>query len=218
MNVRGRWTKVALAVTLVLAVVVIWRSGIVEDLDRETLRAWAKRAGWWGPAAFVGLFAIGEVLHVPSVIFVVVSGLVWPTSIALATSYVGAMVASATVFIMARYLVSGAIRDAIVQRMPEDLKRYDESLETKGVRTVALIRLFTFMAPAMHWVLATSRVKFGDMMLGTAIGLVPGITALVLAGDAAVRYWEIARPWILGGMVALVVGRVITRRRKRSAG
>jgi hypothetical protein len=38
---------------------------------------------------------------------------------------------------------------------------------------------------------------------------------LVVAGDAAVRYWEAARPWIIGGIVALVVVRVAIGVRKR---
>ena len=57
----------------------------------------------------------------------------------------------------------------------------------------------------------------GDMMLGTAIGLVPGITALVLAGDTALRYWDTARPWILGGIALLICIRVAKGLRARHA-
>ncbi len=191
-----------------LAVGALWRTGYATELDRETMQGWASGAGWWGPLAFVALFAIGELLHIPSVIFVVIAGLVWPTGIALVTAYLGALLASAVVFLMARYFVSGALREVVKKRMPAVMQRYDAALVTRGIRTVALIRLVTFMAPAMHWVLATSRVRFGDMMLGTAIGLVPGITALVLGGDAAVRHWETAQPWILAAVGVLLLLRL----------
>lgn len=210
-----RWIKFVAIGALAAVVIGTWQSGLADGLDRDTLQRWAIEAGWWGPLAFIGLFAVGEVLHVPSVIFVVVAGVVWPTAIALPTAYAGGMVASALVFVVARYLVSGTVQNAVRARMPEELKRYDEALEHKGIRTVAAIRFFTFMSPLMHWVLATSRVRFGDMMIGTAIGLVPGITALVIAGDAAVRYWDIARPWVLGGVALLIVVRVAMGIRKR---
>ena len=217
MNDRSRWIKIAAVVLLVAAMIFVWRSGLIDDLDREKMRAWATAAGWWGPLAFMGLFAVGELLHIPSVIFVVVAGLVWPTPIALATAYGGAMLASAVIFIFARYLVSGAVQDAIRRRMPDEVKKYDEALVTKGIRTVAVIRFLTFMAPLMHWVLATSRVRFGPMMIGTAIGLAPGITTLVLAGDAAVRYWDVAQPYVLGAVALLVVVRIVMRFRKKRA-
>ncbi len=218
---RNHWIKIAAGVTLVAAIAFVWWSGALDDLTSEVMQGWAVRAGWWGPFAFAGVFALGEVLHIPSVIFVVVAGVVWPWTIALPTAYLGAMLASALVFVVARYLVSGRLQEAIVARLPAEVKRYDEALETKGIRTVAVIRFLTFMSPLMHWVLATSRVKFGDMMVGSAIGLFPGITALVLLGDSAVRYWETAKPYILGGVALLIVARIIMgvrkRRRERAA-
>jgi uncharacterized membrane protein YdjX (TVP38/TMEM64 family) len=212
---RGRTIKIAAGLALVLAIGIVWGTGLLDDLNGAVMKGWAERAGWWGPFAFAAMFALGEVLHIPSVIFVVVAGVVWPWTVALPTAYLGAMLASAVVFIVARYLVSGALQDAIRRRLPPEVKRYDDALEERGVRTVAVIRLLTFMSPLMHWVLATSRVKFGDMMVGTAVGLIPGITALVLLGDTAVTHWETAKPYILCGIVLLVAGRVALGIRKR---
>lgn len=218
MDDRSRWIKLAAVVLLLGAILYLWQSGVLDSFDRTTMKGWAERAGVWGPPAFVALFAIGELLHVPSVIFVVVAGVVWPWPIALPTAYLGAMLASAVVFVVARYLVSGALQDAIKKRLPPEVKRYDEALEDKGIRTVAVIRLLTFMSPIMHWVLATSRVRFGDMMAGTALGLIPGIAALVLAGDTAVTHWELAKPYLLGGVVLFFVVKIVMRVAKRRSG
>lgn len=218
MNDRSRWIKLAAVGLLIAAVLGLWQSGVLDSFDRATMQRWAERAGAWGPPAFVCLFAIGELLHVPSVIFVVVAGVVWPWEVALPTAYAGAMLASAVVFIVARYLVGGSVQAAIKKRLPDEVRRYDEALAAKGIRTVAVIRFLTFMSPVMHWVLATSRVRFGDMMAGTAIGLVPGITALVLAGDTAVAHWDMAKPYILGAVVILVVARIVIRVVKQKTG
>ncbi len=217
MSDRRRLLKIVAAVVLVGTIAAVWQSGLLDGLDRARLSGWAERAGWWGPLAFVALFALGELLHVPSVIFVVVAGIVWPWTVALPTAFVGAMVASAVVFVVARYLVSGTVQDLIQQRMPPAMKRYEQALVDRGIRTVAIIRLLTFMAPLMHWLLATSRVRFGDMMVGTALGLLPGVTVLVLAGDAAIDHWETARPYVLSGAVLFVLVRVVSRARNRRA-
>lgn len=198
---------------------VAWRMGLLDAITVEALRGWARGAGWWGPFAFVALFALGEVLHVPSVIFVVVAGIVWPLWIALPTAYVGAMAASATVFLFARYVVGEGVRKLVHDKLPPELRRYDEALEDRGVRTVAVIRFFTFMAPLMHWVLATSKVRFGAMMLGTAVGLAPAITALVLLGEQAIAHWERVRPFFYGAVAVFVVVQVVrvaVRRRRQS--
>ena len=200
--------------------VVAWRQGLLDAITVESLRGWARGAGWWGPFAFIALFALGEVLHVPSVIFVVVAGIVWPLWIALPTAYLGAMAASAAVFLFARYVVGEGVRRLVHDKLPPELRRYDDALEDKGIRTVAVIRFFTFMAPLMHWVLATSNVRFGTMMLGTALGLLPAITALVLLGEQAIAHWERVRPFFYGAVALFVVVqtvRILRRRRGAKA-
>jgi len=206
---------VLLLVALATAVLVVWRMGVLDAITVDRLRGWARGAGWWGPFAFVALFALGEVLHVPSVIFVVVAGIVWPLWVALPTAYLGAMAASATVFLFARYVVGEGVRKLVHEKLPPELKRYDEALGQHGVRTVAAIRFFTFMAPLMHWVLATSNVRFSTMMVGTALGLLPGITALVLLGDQALVHWERVRPFFYGAVALFVVVQIVRAIRRR---
>lgn len=213
----GRWGRVLLVGAVLTAALVAWRLGVVEALTVPNLRAWAERSGWWGPVVFIGLFAVGEVLHVPSVVFVVVAGIVWPIWIALPTAYLGAMAASATVFLFARYLVGAGLRRFVHEKLPVELRRYDDALEARGIRTVATIRFFTFMAPLMHWVLATSRVRFVPMMIGTAIGLLPAITALVFLGEQAIEHWERARPFVYAAIALFVVVQLVRWLRRRRA-
>ncbi|MEZ4440166.1 MAG: VTT domain-containing protein [Polyangiaceae bacterium] len=213
---RG-WSRLLLAALVVGLGLFGWQQGWLAAVTADDMRRWAQAAGPWGPLLFVALFAAGEVLHVPSVIFVVVAGIVWPTPIALVTAYAGALVASAVVFVFARYLVSGGLRQLLERRMPPELRRYDEALVEHAVRTVALIRLVTFMAPLMHWVLATSKVRFWPMMAGTAIGLLPGVIGLVLLGDRAVAHWQLAKPYVYAAIALFVVvqvARAIHRRRR----
>jgi uncharacterized membrane protein YdjX (TVP38/TMEM64 family) len=216
----SRRVRLGVAALVIAAGVAAYRFGLLDELTIDNLRTWAKGAGWWGPPVFVLLFAIGEILHVPSVIFVVVASIVWPLAVALPTAYLGAMTASAVVFLFARFVVGEGVRKLVHDKMPPEFRRYDDALEERGFRTVALIRLVTFMAPLMHWVLATSRVRFGTMMAGTAVGLLPGISALVVLGERAVHHWEVAQPYVYGAVATIVVVqalRVVRRRRAQAA-
>jgi phospholipase D1/2 len=216
----GRWLRIGAVAVLLIAILLLWRSGLHEQLTRDRLRELAERAGAFGPVLFLLAYAAGEMLNLPSVVFVVVAGVVWPLYVALPTAFAGTLFAAAVVFAFARYVVSESARQAIHARMPPEMRRWDAQLDTHGVRTVAMIRLLTFLSPFMHWVLAASRVSFRDMMIGTALGVTPGVVLLVVMGDTAVEHWATARPYIFGGMGALLLFlllRAWIRRRRLSA-
>lgn len=209
-----KWVRPVAIASVAVVALVAWQLGLFDLLTLDYMRGLAEKAGPWGPVLFVLLFGLGEILAVPSVIFVVVAGLVWPLHIALPTAYVGAMFACATVFGFGRFLLAGGWGDAIRSRLPKDVEKYDLALANRGVRTVAVLRFFTFMSPLMHYVLAASRVRFVPMMIGSAIGLAPGISALVIGGEQAMHYWDVLSPYLLGVVVLFVLFRVVQRLRK----
>jgi len=208
-----RLGQILLALLVAIAAVLLWRSGLLNDLSVDALRERAAAAGAWGPPLFVLLFVLGELVHVPSVVFLVAAGLAWPLPLALATAWVGAVAAATAVFSVSRYLLSDWVRD----RLPARALQVDARLLDHGVRNVALLRLLTFMMPLMHWVLGVSRVSFRDATLGTALGLLPGVALLVVLGERLTEGWDAARPWLLAGAVAFVALRAVQHLRARRA-
>ncbi len=207
-------TRVVLLVALALALGAAWWSGAYSHATPERVAALVERAGIFGPIAFVALFAAAELVQVPGALFVVAAALLWPVSVALPTAYLGALIASVVVFVVARRLVPEALRE----RLPERLLRYEARLVTHGLTTVIALRLVLFLAPAAHWLLGASRVSFRDFLLGTAIGIAPGVIALVLLGRQAFDNADVLRPWLLGalalGAVLVVVRRARAARRR----
>ena len=56
------------------------------------------------------------------------------------------------------------------------------------VRVTAALAVLTGLAAAWRWTpLGASPVGFGSMVLGTALGLVPAVTALALLGESVTR-------------------------------
>ena len=67
-------------------------TGADEYLTKEQLRTLMVNAGLWGWVIFLAAFAIGELMHIPGVVFVGAVTLVYPPIIGIPLAYAGAMV------------------------------------------------------------------------------------------------------------------------------
>jgi uncharacterized membrane protein YdjX (TVP38/TMEM64 family) len=168
---------------------------------------------------FVVAFAVAELFHLPAVLFLLAAAVIWPLPTALATAYAGGVVASIFVVLVARLAVGDLARKHLVHRLPERLRGLDEKLERGGLREIVLLRLMTFMLPAAHWVVGISKARMRDVVLGTAIGILPGIVITVVLGQTISEHWDAWGAYVLtGGAIVAVVhfGRRWQRRRREA--
>lgn len=170
--------KLLILAALFALVAYAYYSGVYTYLNQETLHRLLTQSGIWGPLIFIGLYVVGELINVPSVLWVVAAGLTWPAPQAFAIAWVASIVSAGVVFAFYRYVA----RDAVQGRLPERMKGLDARLQSGGIWVVTLIRLVAFLAPWSHPALAVSSVTLRDYLIGTAIGVIPGVAVLVLFG------------------------------------
>lgn len=156
-----------------------WYSGALAGLTLESVRAWVAGAGPWGPLAYLAAFTALQPFGVSAHLFLVVAGLAWPPAIALPIGYAGMMGAALSAFGLARWMG----RDTIQARLPDWLERWDARLEKGGLKTVILVRLLFFTAFPVQLMLAVSKVRFRDYVLGTAIGNLPVLVMIIVFAD-----------------------------------
>ena len=207
----GRRVAIALLLLLGGALAYAWTAGVLEGLDRERVTQLLRNAGPWGPIGLVLAFALLEPFGVPGALFAIPASWVWPFPLAFALSWLGAVGAGVVGFVFARSIA----RDFVERKIPARFRRFDERLETRGFVTVVIVRLVFFLAPPAHWVLGVSRVRFTPFVLGTAVGFLPGMAALVLFGEGLLRAWAAAPPG-LGAAVGLALAIWILWRRRAS--
>lgn len=212
------WIRIAILAALVGGIVLAYLNGWFVYLEPKRVQAMLIDAGPVGPILFVGLYVLAELVHIPAVLFVIAAGVIWPLQVAIPTAWVGSVTSATTIFLLARYFVSGGVQEALRRRLPERVREMDDALEKNGFRSVALLRLVTFMLPIVHWGLGISRVSFRDAFLGTAVGLAPGVIAFVVLGDTALKHWHVIQPWAIGLIAAVVLWRVVRRVRVRRQG
>ena len=203
-----------LVVAVVLVVVLggwewLTEDGNVEDLLTDT--------GIVGPLIFVLVMWLTQPLGVPGFVYMVPAGIVWPDPLAVALAWIGNMGASYIAFVFARWFA----RDWVQARIPAGMHRYDRQLAEGGVWPVILLRLVFGQLPPADWLLGVSRVSTKNFLIGTGVGIIPGVVLFVVAGGGMFDYLtEMStgtRRILIGTVVLLVVVRRVHLRRRRAA-
>jgi uncharacterized membrane protein YdjX (TVP38/TMEM64 family) len=179
---RGR--LVLLALLFVALFVVGYLLDAPAYLTEERIVRLVEEAGPWGFVTFAALFALAELVHVPGILFIAIGSMLWGPWAGAAISYVSALLSISVAFVVVRRV--GGQPLAAMER--PWLRLAMLRLETRPIATVAVLRLVFFMLPALNYVLALTPVRFRDFVVGSALGLVPGV-ALVSSGVSGLAGW-----------------------------
>jgi uncharacterized membrane protein YdjX (TVP38/TMEM64 family) len=168
---RSAWERLRLPIVVVLFVglyAVGRATGLVELVDAQTIREAVEGAGALGILLFVAIFTIGELLHVPGMVFVAGGILAWGRF----DGFVVALAAS-IVSVCVSFLVVRAAGGEALSRIDRPLmRRLLGHLHARPIRTIVLLRAVFWLAPPLNYALALSSVRFRDYAIGSAVGLV----------------------------------------------
>lgn len=158
-------------------------TGLIELLSKDALREAVSEAGAWGIVLFVVVFAVGQLVYVPGVLFLGVGVVLWGPLLGGIIGF-GAGLTSVT----ASFLVVRGIGGKLLHRIDQPkMRKMLDKLEARPVRTVLVLRLLFFMSPPLNYALAMSNVSLRDYFIGSAVGLAPPValvTGVVAAGLA----------------------------------
>ncbi|MBW6389980.1 TVP38/TMEM64 family protein [Billgrantia antri] len=222
--------KVLLAlVALVLLALLgfLWQWLAARDLlDANTLFALMQGSLSWresplAGAVVVAAFLAASLTMFPLSVLVVLAGLLFGPVWGFVYSFVGTLAGSVVTFWVGRRLG----RDALLRHGGTRLQRLSRYLAGRGIRTMTLVSLLPLAPFTLTNMMAGAfRIRFRDYMLGTVIGLTPGLAGIILLGSqlgtllTAENRRELA--WGAGGIVVAIVllyglKRYAERRRRR---
>ncbi len=181
---RARWLRLVLLAMLLGALwLAVDRSGLRASLSEAGLRRLMADAGAPGIAAYFVAFALGQLAQLPGLMFVFAASIAYGPWLGFLLGYTGALIAVSISFGVVRGVggrqLSG-LRWAWVRRALAQL-------ETRPVRTIALLRLVFILSPPLNYALAMSPTPFRHYVLGSALGLIAPIGLLVVASDRVLR-------------------------------
>lgn len=176
------------AVLIVLAI--LWRylvsTGIltVDRLESWVSRMDAVQASHWMIPGIAVVYVLSLLLAFPLTVLVVVTGMLFGPWSGLLYAAVGTLSSSVVTFWVGHFIG----REALERHGGRHLNAVSAYMGERGIRTMILINLlplapFTFtnlMAGAFN-------MHFGRYMLGSTIGIVPGLTFVTVLGGQASR-------------------------------
>lgn len=182
--------------------------GNVEELLTET--------GIVGPLIFLGVMWLTQPLGIPGFVYMAPAGIVWPAPLAISLAWIGNMGASYIAFSFARWFA----RDWVSQRIPPKMATFSDRLETGGLWPVVLLRLIFGQLPPADWMLGVTKVSTRTFLIGTGIGIIPGVVVFVVAGGGILEALSdvptAVQRTILALVIALAIGRRVLSKRRRA--
>ncbi|WP_329571139.1 TVP38/TMEM64 family protein [Kitasatospora sp. NBC_01266] len=173
---RAPWARAALLLVILLAAAV---SVLFWDPRQLALAV----PGIWRAPAFTLLFALGTLAFLPKPALSVAAGVLFSTRWGVPVAVLGTTAGAALAFGLGRGLGQRALRPLLRGRA---LLALDRGLTEHGFRTVLLMRLVPGVPfQAVNLSAALSGVRLRPYLAGTALGVLPGTAAYVVAGASA---------------------------------
>ena len=161
------------------------------------------------PIAVIASYVIAGLLMVPVMVLIAVTGIVFGPVLGAAYALAGTLLSAAATYGLGVWLGRETVRRLVGPR----INRLSLRIAKRGILAMLVVRLLP-LAPftVVNVVAGASHIRFRDYMLGTLLGMTPGIVITVtfihhLA--EAVRNPSAGTITVLAGVVALLIGSAI---------
>lgn len=221
-----RFVALAATVAIVAALALAWAFTPLSDyarLDaiRSVFNDFAREP--WAPAAVLAAFIGGGLVAFPVTVLIAATAAVFGPWLGLAYGAAGAMVSAIVTYCIGAWIGRDALRSLTGKRLTRALER----VRQQGVVAIAAIRLVP-IAPfsVINLAAGAGEIRVFDFVLGTLLGLAPGLILMSAMGAQAMRMLSHPGPAefaLLAGFVVLWlvasfgVQRLVTRFAHRDA-
>lgn len=154
-------------------------SGQLDDLSAERVRALVQEAGPYGILLFVVAFVVGELIHLPGMVFVAAGILAFGRTTGFFVSLTAAVCSVGFSFFLVRALGGKALAE--IER--PFVKRMLAKLDERPITTVLILRSIFWLAPPLNYALALSSIRSRDYLIGSTLGLVVPVFAATFVFD-----------------------------------
>lgn len=177
-----RVTRVVLALLLAAIVAGIYMSPLREHLNRDDIRAFVAnlRGLWYGPIAFIGIFAAACVVALPASVFVIAAGLIWGWQLGGTWAMIGGILGATASFFAGRFIGEG-----LLARFGRVGRLVARQADHAGFKSLLILRFIPGIPfAALNYGAGVAGVRFGDFLLATLLGMAPSVYVFAYCADA----------------------------------
>lgn len=182
-STRGPWLRIGIVVAILVGLAVAWRfTPLGEWLSAESLASAIEgvRGTFLAPLVTCGVFLLGSLVVFPLTLLVLAAGIAFGPWWGFLWALISAVTSSTVNYGIGAVLGRQTVRKLAGSRV----NRISRRLAERGILAVAIVRMIP-VAPftVINLVAGASHIGVRDFIVGTSIGLVPGIFAVALLGD-----------------------------------
>lgn len=165
------------------------------------------RREWWGPIAFILIYAIGCVVALPGSVLTLTGGAVFGTFLGTIFNVIASNFGSTLAFFTARSLGRDFIKGLL---KGGKLAQFDEQVQKSGFKAIFRLRLIPVVPfNGLNFGAGLSSVRYGDYFWGSFLGMLPGTFIYTYFADALLKGAQGANQKAILNMViasALLIG------------
>jgi len=195
--------KIALVASVLLGLALAWRYTPLSDLmSPAALQSFFEKvaAAPWSLPLLLLIFVVGGLVAFPVTVLIAATALVFGLWPGLPYAALGALTSATVTYGIGRGLGANSLRQMFGQRMADLAAKMDRH----GILSMTIIRLVPFFPfTLVNLAAGALKFRFSDYLIGTALGLAPGLLLLSALGGQIAQF--IADPSIFGVMLALLL-------------
>jgi phosphatidylserine/phosphatidylglycerophosphate/cardiolipin synthase-like enzyme/uncharacterized membrane protein YdjX (TVP38/TMEM64 family) len=199
--------KISAILLVLLALAAAWRwTPLSEWIDSENLAAWARaiRGNSISFLGVLGAYVVGGLIMVPITLLVGVTAMVFSPTWGALYALSGCLLNAWATYLIGSRLGKQTIRKLAGQR----LNRLSRRMAKQGILTVAIIRNIP-VAPftIVNMIAGASHIRLKDYLVGTAIGMLPGILVITVFADRLLH--TIQNPGWINALIAAALAAIL---------
>lgn len=203
---RSRWIALIGIVAMVIALALAWRWGpLSEWVDAELLSAWMAemRTNRLGAlVVLLALYALTGLVMVPVTLLIAATALAFEPAWSFVYATAGCMTSALVCYAVGATFGKGFVREVAGAKV----NRLSKRLARRGLWAVITLRLVP-VAPftVVNLVMGASHIKLKDYIIGSLVGLAPGILAISVYGESLLEVIKNPQPANIALFVMLTV-------------
>jgi phospholipase D1/2 len=206
---RARLMALAAFVVFLAAAAAAWRwAPLAEWIDVQALAARVRAFATtpMAPLWVVLAYMLGSLVAVPVTLMIVVTALVFGGWQAFGIAVAGSLAAAVLTF----FIGHGLGREFVERIAGDRLRALNRLLGRRGLPTIVALRVLP-LAPftVVNLAAGALNVRLRDFLLGTLLGMLPGILAITVFSDRVAALLQDPSPVAIGTLVAVVVVSVL---------
>ena len=201
-----KWAIAALGAAAIVALLVFGFSrlglGMGDIASRIGVGIESLAGNPWRVPLVLAIFVLASIVSVPILALIGATVVTLGPMLGFITSATGTMLAATATFGVGRLIG----RKPLKRWLGKKLDALEERISKRGVIAIALIRKvpvapFTFV----NMLIGAIGIRYRDFILGTALGMLPGIAAFAFVSERAIDAWRDPTPQ----NIALIAGAVV---------